>query len=145
MSCDATYRLCKLFAKWPESVHDFRVCKESLLARIFESSEYINLKISFFYKQKFERKNKIHTYINIFHPLHFSFHLDARTGLILSDSGYALNRYLMVPYLTQSNKTEENFDYPLCCTRMTIEQAIGILKRRFSCLHICYMYKCIEY
>lgn len=51
----------------------------------------------------------------------------------------------MVPYLTKSNKTEENFDYPLCCTRMTIEQAIGILKRRFSCLHICYMYKCIEY
>lgn len=63
------------FAKWPKSEHDFRVFKDSLIARIFETSEYINLKIEF-YKQKQERKTKIHTFINIFHALHFSFHFD---------------------------------------------------------------------
>lgn len=86
----------------------------------------------------------MHTYINIFHPLHFSFHLDARTGLILSDSGYALKRYLMVPYLTPSNRAEENFNNALCRTRVTIEQAFGILKRRFPCLQIGNMLKCLE-
>lgn len=39
------------FAKWPKSEHGFRVFEESLIARIFETSEYINLKIEF-YKQK---------------------------------------------------------------------------------------------
>lgn len=64
------------------------------------------------------------------------FETNARTGLILGDSGYALKRYLMVPYLTPSNRAEENFNNALCRTRVTIEQAFGILKRRFPCLQI---------
>lgn len=80
----------------------------------------------------------------IYMHIYFSY-LDARTGLILGDSGYALKRYLMVPYLTPSNRAEENFNNALCRTRVTIEQAFGILKRRFPCLQIGYMLKCLEY
>lgn len=98
MACDATFRFVHCVAKWPGSVHDSRVFRESSLARIFETG--------------------------------------ARTGLILGDSGYALKKYLMVPYLTPANRAEEKFNTALCRTRVTIEQAYGILKRRFPCLQI---------
>lgn len=52
MACDATYRFVNCVAKWPGSVHDSRVFKESSLARIFETSKYINSKINFFHKNK---------------------------------------------------------------------------------------------
>ncbi|XP_062598669.1 putative nuclease HARBI1 [Saccostrea cucullata] len=98
MACDASFRFVNCVAKWPGSVHDSRVFKESSLARLFETG--------------------------------------ARTGLILGDSGYALRRYLMVPYLVPSSRAEEKFNTALCRTRVTIEQAFGILKRRFPCLQI---------
>ncbi|XP_061174870.1 putative nuclease HARBI1 [Saccostrea echinata] len=96
MACDASFRFVNCVAKWPGSVHDSRVFRESSLARLFETG--------------------------------------ARNGIILGDSGYALKRYLIVPYLTPSNRAQERFNTSLCRTRVVIEQAFGILKRRFPCL-----------
>ncbi|XP_061188970.1 putative nuclease HARBI1 [Saccostrea echinata] len=96
MACDASFRFVNCIAKWPGSVHDSRVFRESSLARLFETG--------------------------------------ARNGIILGDSGYALKRYLMVPYLTPSNRAQERFNTSLCRTRVVIEEAFGILKRRFPCL-----------
>ncbi|XP_056018365.1 putative nuclease HARBI1 [Ostrea edulis] len=98
MTCDATFRFVHCVAKWPGSVHDSRVFRESSLVRLFETG--------------------------------------VRTGLILGDSGYGLKKYLMVPYLTPRTRAEEKFNTSLCRTRVTIEQAFGILKRRFPCLQV---------
>ncbi|XP_056004454.1 uncharacterized protein LOC130050034 [Ostrea edulis] len=40
----------------------------------------------------------------------------------------------MVPYLIPRTRAEENFNKALCRTGVTIEQAFGILKRRFPSL-----------
>jgi hypothetical protein len=55
-------------------------------------------------------------------------------GLILGDSGYPLNRYLMAPYLTPQTPAEERFNASLCRTCVLIEQTFGILKRKFQAL-----------
>lgn len=41
MVCDATYCSVNCVAKWPVSVQNSRIFKESSLARILETSEYI--------------------------------------------------------------------------------------------------------
>ncbi|XP_056001610.1 uncharacterized protein LOC130048636 [Ostrea edulis] len=42
----------------------------------------------------------------------------------------------MLPYLTPRTRAEEKFNTTLCRTRVTNEQAFGILKRRFPCLQV---------
>ncbi|XP_052260338.1 putative nuclease HARBI1 [Dreissena polymorpha] len=56
-------------------------------------------------------------------------------GLLLGDSGYGCKRYLMTPYQNTDSPCKERFNISLCRTRVVIEQAFGVLKRRFPCLH----------
>ncbi|XP_052237807.1 putative nuclease HARBI1 [Dreissena polymorpha] len=97
MICDATFRFVDVVAKWPGSVHDSKIFRESAI------------------RQRFEK--------------------GIMTGLLLGDSGYGCKRYLMTPHQNTDSPCKERFNISLCRTRVVIEQAFGVLKRRFPCLH----------
>lgn len=56
-------------------------------------------------------------------------------SILLGDSGYPLSRYLMTPFLTPWNQSEEKFNSSLHRTSVLIEQTFGILKRKFQTLY----------
>ena len=55
-------------------------------------------------------------------------------GLLLGDNGYPSKQYLLTPLLTPKNDAERRFNYVHCKTRVKIENAFEVLKRRFPCL-----------
>lgn len=57
------------------------------------------------------------------------------SGLLLGDSGYPCLPYLMVPFLCPANQEQRAYNTALRRTRMKVECSIGVLKRRFPCLH----------
>ncbi|XP_062613491.1 putative nuclease HARBI1 [Saccostrea cucullata] len=63
------------------------------------------------------------------------FHNGDVNGILLGDSGYPLTKYLLTPYLTPRDPSEERSNSSLCRTRVVIEQTFGILKRKFQALH----------
>ena len=60
--------------------------------------------------------------------------VDEVDGILLGDSGYALEAYLMVPFLNPATPAQERFNNSLVKTRVFIEQVNGIVKNRFPCL-----------
>ncbi|XP_040072436.2 putative nuclease HARBI1 [Ixodes scapularis] len=56
-------------------------------------------------------------------------------GLLLGDSGYACEPWLMTPFLVPSSSPEEEYNKAHITTRCIVERTIGQLKRRFNCLH----------
>ena len=56
-------------------------------------------------------------------------------NMILGDSGYPLKTYLMTPIMNIQTPAQERFNRALCRTRVKVEQTIGVLKKRFNCLH----------
>ena len=99
MICDADLRIVNCIAKWPGSIHDSRILRESELFTAFESP----------------RK-----------PV---------TGVFLGDSGYMLRDWLLTPILNPRNQQERAYMDAHCVTRSTVERCIGVLKRRWHCLH----------
>src|SRR6218665_223635 len=97
--CDADMKITNCVAKWPGSVHDARILRESGIFDAFESDRP---------------------------PLN---------GFILGDSGYMLRNWLMTPVANIRSPRDEAFNAAHCGTRCTIEQCIGVLKRRWHCLH----------
>lgn len=55
-------------------------------------------------------------------------------GFILGDSGYPLRDWLLTPVLNPRTNKEENYNNRHRRARCTVERAIGIAKRRWSCL-----------
>ncbi|KAG0710936.1 putative nuclease HARBI1 [Chionoecetes opilio] len=55
--------------------------------------------------------------------------------LLLGDTGYALESFLMTPVTHPTTVPEERYNRGHCRTRVTVEQTFGILKSRFRCLH----------
>ena len=41
----------------------------------------------------------------------------------------------MTPIMNMQTPAQERFNGVLCRTRVKVEQAIGVLKKRFNCLH----------
>jgi len=97
--CDADLCITNCVAKWPGSVHDARILRESPIFSAFESIQK---------------------------PV---------SGLILGDSGYMLRDWLLTPILNTQSRKEDAYNRALCGTRCTVERCIGILKRRWHCLH----------
>ena len=60
--------------------------------------------------------------------------LSGLLGFIIGDSGYALRRYLMTPFINPTTDAEERFNSALTTMRAKIECTFGILKNRFQCL-----------
>ncbi|CAL1268725.1 unnamed protein product [Larinioides sclopetarius] len=55
---------------------------------------------------------------------------------LLGDSGYALEKYLLTPFLNPRSPAEVRYNKSHVITRNTVERKYGILKRRFPCLSI---------
>ncbi|KHJ79098.1 transposase, IS4 family [Oesophagostomum dentatum] len=58
----------------------------------------------------------------------------SRHGVLLGDSAYRSETFLLKPILSPRNYAEERFTNGLCRGRVTIENAIGILKRQWPAL-----------
>ncbi|RUS84009.1 hypothetical protein EGW08_008231 [Elysia chlorotica] len=56
-------------------------------------------------------------------------------GIILGDSGYMIREWLLTPFPHVQTAPQEQYNYAHSATRTTIERCIGVLKRRFHCLH----------
>ncbi|XP_039289547.1 putative nuclease HARBI1 [Nilaparvata lugens] len=56
-------------------------------------------------------------------------------GILIGDSGYACNRFLMTPLLRPQTPAEQRYQRALIRTRSTVERMFGLLKNRFRCLH----------
>jgi hypothetical protein len=58
-----------------------------------------------------------------------------KQGLLLGDSAYALQPFLMKPLANPVTIAEKRYQKAFCSTRATVERAFGQLKGRFNCLH----------
>lgn len=58
------------------------------------------------------------------------------SGLILGDSGYFLNNYLVTPYANTRTTAERLYNESHIRTRNVIERCFGVWKRRFPVLSI---------
>ncbi|XP_025099687.1 putative nuclease HARBI1 [Pomacea canaliculata] len=96
--CDADMIFIDVVAKWPGSVHDSRVLRES---GIFNAMEQVNQPVR---------------------------------GYLLGDSGYMLRTWLLTPILNPLTRSEQQYNNSHTSTRSTVECAIGVCKRRWSCL-----------
>ncbi|ENN83248.1 hypothetical protein YQE_00393, partial [Dendroctonus ponderosae] len=55
-------------------------------------------------------------------------------GILLGDSGYPLKNFLLTPLRNPNNREQNLYNEALIRTRVTIERAIGVWKRRFPIL-----------
>ncbi|KAK0148591.1 putative nuclease HARBI1 [Merluccius polli] len=56
-------------------------------------------------------------------------------GILLGDSGYPLLPWLMTPFATVTNDSQQRYNSVHATTRGTIERLNGVIKRRFACLN----------
>ncbi|KAK3880489.1 hypothetical protein Pcinc_015011 [Petrolisthes cinctipes] len=55
--------------------------------------------------------------------------------LLLGDSGYLLEPFLMTPVTNPTNEAEELYYRALVRTRVIVELTLGVVKNRFRCIH----------
>lgn len=67
--------------------------------------------------------------------LHTDFETGRYPGRLLGDSGYPLRTWLMTPYLNPANRHQERYNAAHIKTRNVVERCIGVLKKRWACLH----------
>ncbi|XGW20128.1 hypothetical protein V3C99_003730, partial [Haemonchus contortus] len=56
-------------------------------------------------------------------------------GVLIGDSAYAAETFLLKPLNTTRTRQEERYNRAICSARVLVEQAFGILKRQFHILH----------
>lgn len=57
-------------------------------------------------------------------------------GRLLGDSGYPCKPWLLTPYINPQTQNRIRYNNCHTTTRVRVEQAFGLLKRRFLCLHL---------
>ena len=58
-------------------------------------------------------------------------------GMLIGDQGYALSRHMLIPFSSATKTRDQNrFNGRHSKTRVVIENAFGMLKRRFPVLHM---------
>ncbi|CAL2052421.1 unnamed protein product [Caenorhabditis brenneri] len=67
--------------------------------------------------------------------LHSSLQSGALKGILLGDSAYRSEKFLLKPILNPATEPEKRYTDALCRGRSKIENAIGCAKRQFHCLH----------
>ncbi|EYC31179.1 hypothetical protein Y032_0004g2001 [Ancylostoma ceylanicum] len=68
--------------------------------------------------------------------LYHEFARGQKAGILLADSAYRLERFLLKPILSENrSEAEANFTEALCRGRVVVEHAFGTLKRQFQSLH----------
>ncbi|KAK3872119.1 hypothetical protein Pcinc_022787 [Petrolisthes cinctipes] len=55
--------------------------------------------------------------------------------LLLGDSGYPLEPFIMTPVTNPTNEAEELYNRAHVRTRVVVERTLGIVKNRFRCIH----------
>ena len=121
--CDAAHIISNVEAKWPGSVHDARIYRESNLSNRLQRG-----------KQPKDLHNIIHlfpSFNTLTYPLYISGEFD---GLLLGDRGYPCESRLLTPYPDPEPGPQQNFNRAHCRTRARVEMTIGLLKARFQCL-----------
>lgn len=122
MICDSTCLITNVEAKWPGSVHDSRIFRESTLCHSFEQgiANLMSFRNWLFYVEVIQ---------------HCSYHiLGNYDGLLIGDRGYACRPWFMTPYPEPAPGPEVRFNGALARTRARIEMTFGLLKARFNCL-----------
>ncbi|XP_025764329.1 putative nuclease HARBI1 isoform X1 [Oreochromis niloticus] len=121
MVCDSMCHITNVEAKWPGSVHDSRIFRESGLCTLFERGKKKRLILI------------CHTYFgpNITAFLHYT---GAYDGILLGDRGYACRQYFMTPFPDPNPGPQTRYNAALARTRARIEMTFGQIKGRFQCL-----------
>ena len=65
-------------------------------------------------------------------------------AVILADSGYMCNDWLITPFLGNLTAAQQRFNNALTATRSCVERCFGVLKQRFHSLHVPIRFKDIE-
>uniref|UniRef100_A0A8R1J0T8 DDE Tnp4 domain-containing protein n=1 Tax=Caenorhabditis japonica TaxID=281687 RepID=A0A8R1J0T8_CAEJA len=69
--------------------------------------------------------------------LHSELSSRIKKGVLLGDSAFQAERFLLKPVLdTPADSPESRYTEALCSGRVVVEHAFGVLKRQFSALHL---------
>lgn len=113
--CDAAHITINVEAKWPGSVHDSRIFRESILSTRFDRGVLffiiINVSFSPIATQIFDLKPCV---------------IGQFDGYLLGDRGYPCQPYLMTPYPDPGAGPEQHFNSAHCRTRTRVEMIIGM-------------------
>ena len=123
MICDASHMITNVEAKWPGSVHDARMYRESNLSRKFQEGEL-------------HSEHIIDLILLCLCKIAQSLYLIAGQfdGWILGDRGYPCLPMLITPYPNPAPGPQTTLNRAHSRTRVKIENTFGILKSRFQCL-----------
>lgn len=65
-------------------------------------------------------------------------------AVILADSGYMCNNWVITPFLGNLTPAQQRFNNSLTATRSCVERCFGVMKQRFHSLHVPIRFKNIE-
>ena len=136
--CNHELKITNIVANWPGSVHDARMFRQSNLAETFERG---NGRLNLNCYNKLLKTNTVvalkcsYTFYQHTALVCLSCYTGDHDGHLVADSGYGLKPYCLTPYAVTMRDYERRCNTSITRTRCLIEQAIGVLKRRFACLH----------
>lgn len=124
VSCDHQCIVTSIEAKWPGSVHDSQIFRESALCHRPEQGIVTTLHVLFF-KQQF---------VKLTMAIFLFFSTGLFSGVLIGDRGYACLPVLMRAYPDPDAGPQTRYNAALTKTRVRIEMTFGILKARVTCL-----------
>ncbi|KAK0133282.1 putative nuclease HARBI1 [Merluccius polli] len=121
MTCDHQLMVTSVDAKWPGSVHDSRIFRDSTLCQQFLQG------VAQYTRSLTVNVDEVTDHIMFFR-------IGRYDGIIVGDRGYACMKFLMTPYGDPQMPSEARFNRALSTCRVKIEMTFGVIKARFNCL-----------